>query len=339
MTTGKVIPIKVLPGASAAQGQRRQAWRGRLQALFFIAFVLVPLFDVFRLDLTLHHFIFFGMPWGFGIDDFQAGQISSTQLAANIVIRGFLPIVAIVGGVVWVSWKYGRLYCGWLCPHFSVVEVINQLMWRATGKPSVWEKHPIAHANARVQVRPPNVWWWIPTLLAVVGFAALWAVVALTYLLPPIEVYSNLLQGTPTRNQALFIGVGTLLLSIEFLLARHLFCRFACAAGLFQSLAWMGNRKAMVVGYQRPRARECATCDAACEQACPMRLPPRSVKRQMFACVQCGQCLSACETVQNDNPQGTLLGWVHSDEASHEAAFSARVARGEQLRDGEGEKG
>jgi ferredoxin-type protein NapH len=26
--------------------------------------------------------------------------------------------------------------------------------------------------------------------------------------------------------------------------ARHLFCRFGCAVGLFQSLAWMANPKA-----------------------------------------------------------------------------------------------
>jgi ferredoxin-type protein NapH len=29
--------------------------------------------------------------------------------------------------------------------------------------------------------------------------------------------------------------------TLEFALARHLFCRFGCAVGLFQSLAWMAN--------------------------------------------------------------------------------------------------
>jgi len=32
-------------------------------------------------------------------------------------------------------------------------------------------------------------------------------------------------------------GAGTVLLSAEFLFARHLFCRFACAVGMFQSVA------------------------------------------------------------------------------------------------------
>ncbi|MEZ5575407.1 MAG: hypothetical protein R3F44_07065 [Candidatus Competibacteraceae bacterium] len=53
----------------------------------------------------------------------------------------------------------------------------------------------------------------------------------LSYLLPPTEVYGNLFSLSPTRNQALFIGVATGVLFIEFTLARHLFCRYGCAGG------------------------------------------------------------------------------------------------------------
>ncbi len=70
------------------------------------------------------------------------------------------------------------------------------------------------------------------------------------------------------------------MLLIELLLARHLFCRYGCAVGLFQSLAWMANRRAMVVGFDRSRAAACAACSAACRE------------------------------VQADNPHGSLLEWV-----------------------------
>jgi polyferredoxin len=156
-----------------------------------------------------------------------------------------------------------------------------------------------------------------------VGFALVWAVVLLTYLLPPFEVYGNLLAGTPTRNQAIFIGAGTGVLSLEFLFARHLFCRYACAVGLFQSLAWMGNRRALVVGFERARAADCARCHSACDHACPMRLKPRNLKRAMFTCTQCTQCVSACETTQRDNPDGPLLRWVA--DAAAEANEAPRL--------------
>lgn len=46
-----------------------------------------------------------------------------------------------------------------------------------------------------------------------------------------------------------------------------------------------------------------------------MRLKPRSIKRLMFACTQCGQCIAACETVQRDHPDGSLLHWIAGQQA------------------------
>jgi ferredoxin len=55
-----------------------------------------------------------------------------------------------------------------------------------------------------------------------------------------------------------------------------------------------------------------------------MRLKPRNVKRWMFACTQCGQCISACATTNRDNPNGQLLRWVSGSAAQrNEAGFSA----------------
>ena len=85
---------------------------------------------------------------------------------------------------------------------------------------------------------------------------------------------------------------------------------FGCAVGVFQSLAWMTNKKAMVVGFDRARGRLCSDCDNACDNACPMRLKPRTIKRHMFTCTQCVQCVQACGQVQANNPHGSLLQWV-----------------------------
>jgi polyferredoxin len=304
----------------------RQRRRVLFQSGFFILFILAPVFDLFRLDLNLKHFIFFGLDWTLGLDDFLAGRIGPGQAALNLVLRGFLPIVAVVGTVLWVAWKYGRLYCGWLCPHFSVVETVNRLMRRAIAKHSLWDRKKTPARNPDGTVLPSHPVWWLVTLPVALGLAFTWAVVLLTYLLPPAEIYGNLWHGELTRHQAIFIGVGTTLFFIDFVLARHLFCRYACAVGLFQSLAWMANRKGMVVGFDRLRARDCASCYSACDHVCPMRLHPRSVKRLMFACVQCGQCLDACAQTQAGNPRGPLLHWAIEEAAQWESAFNAHVA-------------
>ncbi len=274
--------------------RQRLIWR----SLFFLLFIFAPLLDLFRFDLTQNHLILLGQPWTIGMKEFQTGQVSSGEMALSILLRLFLPVGLVVAAGVFVSWKWGRLYCGWLCPHFSVVEMINALMRRASGKLSFWDKKKLPEHQKDGKYIKTGKYWWFITAIAVLLFAFMWAVVFLTYLLPPKEIYSNLLSASLTRNQFIFISAATVLLVIEFTLARHLFCRFGCAVGLFQSLVWMGNKKAMVVAFDRKRAKECGDCDASCEHACPMRLKPRSIKRHMFTCTQCMQCIEACENVQ-----------------------------------------
>jgi polyferredoxin len=205
------------------------------------------------------------------------------------------------------------MYCGWLCPHFSVVEMINSLMRRASGKPTLWLREPLPSQQSDGTHIEPRAGWWPVTLIAVLFFSALWAVTLLTYLLPPAEVWGNLVSGSLTRNQGIFITAATVALAIEFSLARHLFCRFGCAIGLAQSLIWMGNPRAMVIGFDRSRASACAGCDASCEHACPMRLKPRQIKRKMFTCTQCQQCVQACEKVGRSEGRNSLLKMVQND--------------------------
>jgi Fe-S oxidoreductase len=51
-----------------------------------------------------------------------------------------------------------------------------------------------------------------------------------------------------------------------------------------------------------------------------MRIKPRSIKRHMFTCTQCGQCANACSQVQAGNPGGTLLKWVEQECALDKSA-------------------
>lgn len=299
---------------SRIQGQRL-AWR----LGFFALFLLAPPLDIFRLDLTLGHFVVFGQAWTLAID-----PADGRHAELNILVRVFLPVVLIIAVAIGVAWRYGRLYCGWLCPHFSVVELINALMRRALGKPTLWEREVLPQRqDDGVRIQPRRFMWWL-VVLAVLFFSLLWAVTLLTYLLPPAQVWRHLLDADLSRNQWLFIAVASGLLVLEFSLARHLFCRFGCAVGLFQSLVWMANRRALVVGFDRTRARACVACDRSCEHACPMRLKPRQIKRKIFTCTQCRRCVQACERVSRPGPG--LLQMLSGDcaRAASEHDFGRR---------------
>jgi polyferredoxin len=305
--------------------QRRR--RGT-QGAFFALFLLAPSLNLLRFDLTETQLWVLGQRWSLGIAALQQGHIGGTEAALQFTLRAIVPGLLLVGGFLAVAWRWGRLYCGWLCPHFSMVELLNGLLQRACGKLSLWDAAPTPMAG-----RAPQRRWWPVFGATALLMGLTWAVTLLTYLLPPATVWGNLLQGTLTPNQARFIGIGTVLFTAEAVLARHLLCRFGCAVGLFQSLAWMANPRAMVVAFDRARAADCRSCrtpaapqGAACDHACPMRLRPRAIKRLMFACVQCGRCLSSCAQSHAARGSAPQLQWTVGADALRETLRQRRQA-------------
>jgi polyferredoxin len=305
---------------------RLQKYRTGTQAAFFLLFLLAPALNLLRFDLTAAQLWFLGMRWSLGIDALMRGDISATEAGISLLLRAFLPALIVIGVFLGIAYRYGRLYCGWLCPHFSVVETLNALLHRACGKLSLWDRSFTPRACIEPQRR-----WWPLFALSCVSMGFLWAVTLLTYLLPPDVIWRGLVNGTLTPNQARFIGIGSVLFTLEFAFARHLFCRFGCAVGLFQSLAWMANPRAMVVAFARNRARDCKSCDqprgSACDNACPMRLNPRNIKRMMFSCVQCGQCLSACDSSQSAQQRVPTLQWQIGADALRETLRQRQQSR------------
>ncbi|MDD2808286.1 MAG: 4Fe-4S binding protein [Rhodoferax sp.] len=323
------LATAVSPSPALAANSRLQAWRQATQLGFFVLFLLAPALNLFRFDLTEPQLWFLGQRWSLGIDALVSGRIDANTAAWQLVWRAFVPVLLLVVVFLGVAYRYGRLYCGWLCPHFSMVEMLNNLLMRACGKLSLWDKSQTPRAG-----QTPNARWWpvFGLSCALMGFT--WAITLLSYLLPPTMVWHNLLHGTLSPNQVRFLVVASTLFTLEFAFARHLFCRFGCAVGLFQSLAWMANPKGMVVAFARERARDCKTCDqprgSACDNACPMRLNPRNIKRMMFSCVQCGQCISACDASQSAQQRTPTLQWHIGVEALHETLRQRKNHMAEQ---------
>ena len=305
-------------GLSHAQLQRR---RRALQLGFFALFLLAPSLNLLRFDLHEAQLWVLGQRWTLGIDAFRAGQITANEVAISILLRGILPALALAIGFLAIAYRWGRLYCGWLCPHFSLVEGLNALLLRASGKLSVWD------SQTTPGPAPRRIYWlWFTLTALAFGFA--WSITLLTYLLPPREIWGGLFSASLTPNQARFLFIAWAVFSAELLFARHLFCRFGCAVGFFQSLVWMANPKAMVVSFARPRAAECRSCEPgpdACEDACPMRLRPRQIKRLMFSCVQCGQCLQACDHSHEQRGGNPNLVWTVGVDALRETLKNRRT--------------
>ena len=153
-----------------------QRYRLITQMGFFALFTLTPIFDLLRYDLTEKHAYFLTYQWHIGIDDLIAGRVDGQTATVNLILYLFLPILGTGALLLLVAWKWGRLYCGWLCPHFSVVETINRLMVIATGKHSVWDKKETPPWEPDGSPTPRDKRYWLLVVPAAVGFAFAWAV-------------------------------------------------------------------------------------------------------------------------------------------------------------------
>jgi ferredoxin-type protein NapH len=288
------------------QKPKREKIRTFTRTSFFLLFIFAPFLDIFRLDLTLGHFIIFGQPWTLGLESFQQGQGDAASAAITLVTHAFLPVMAFIAIIFVIIWKMGRIYCGWLCPHFSIVEIFNDMMLKHLNRVTLWEK---------ASVKTKGILPWLLVFVSCATMAFVWAFSLLSYLLPPRELIPDLFHAELGAGSTRFLIVATTIFTIDFFFARHLFCKFGCAVGVFQSLIWMANSKAMVVSFDKPRAHLCQSCDRECDKACPMRLHTRSIKRVKFTCTQCGQCLNTCDQVQKDNPDGRVINWVTNKKA------------------------
>src|SRR5690554_2986163 len=112
-------------------------------------------------------------------------------------------------------------------------------MTRITGRPTLWEALNKGHTGKAMH------WAGLTLVCVLIGFS--WALALLSYLLPPIPLYTDLVTGQIGLYPAIFLAVATAAFTFDFLFARHLFCKYGCAVGLVQSIAWMTNGRGRVV--------------------------------------------------------------------------------------------
>ncbi len=296
----------------------REKFRTISRYTFYLLFLVAPILNIFRFDITQGHFVVFGHAWILGLQSSEYQCFDTSTQVKNLLLNFILPVIFLVLTSILIAWKYGRIYCGWSCPHFSVVETINKIMLKYLGRVTIWEPS---------KSKQRDIFTWLLVLSICIIIAFIWSFTFLSYLLPPkilaVDLYHFELSFAPSL--ALFVMTGVL--TFDFFFARHLFCQYGCSYGMLQSFAWMANSKAMVIGFDKTRAHLCQSCDNECDKACPMRLPVRGIKRAKFTCTQCGVCLTACDTVQSkaNQQEESVIHWVKNDEAiavdRHAAAF------------------
>lgn len=255
-----------------------------VQPLFWALFLLSPVLGVFQIDVINKQVIFLGNSYPIGFETLGWFPIF------------FFSCVLIIAGVCTL---WGRLFCGWICPHNTMSEWLQPIrMLIGFGqKPyfvTNWErKFPFLKVGHKLLSIG-----WATAVVYIIGTLIIF------YFLPPAWYVERIQTGT----MPFIVWASTfmtMILGYYFLYSGHWFCRSACPYGLLQALsAYQGGKwTPMEIRYQYgENLNPCKAC-RACESACPIDIDPRNPKNLVVGigegCFNCGECIDACHYVQH----------------------------------------
>lgn len=177
---------------------------------------------------------------------------------------------------LFVTMVFGRVWCGWLCPQTSLVDLLEAVELRLRkffGESLVTTvaRHFVAAALAFL-VASNLVWYFIP----------------------PGEYLQRLLSGTlgPVAGISLF-SVGIIVWA-DLIFVRRYFCKAICPYGRIQLMAM--DRNTLTLEFDPDEACRCIGCDS-CVRVCPTGVDIRDGFQ--VECINCGRCLDACRAVLN----------------------------------------
>ncbi len=255
-------------------------------ALFFCA----AAFNWLRVDVVAQQVIYAGQAYPF------------SWWSLSPIPIGFYALVLVIAAI---TWKKGRLFCGWACPHNILTESTRAFR-------GVLGIEPMPHGVQRLLNRMPLLVWPFKISVVLFGVLLCWglSVLLLHYVVdwPLIIGDFNGLAAHP----AALLGQGLLtLIGLFALCVGHIFCKTACPYGLAQSaMAFVqGKHPPMTIAYTGDDNKTaCGTC-TGCLQVCPVTIDPRAVDKggEFKGCWNCGECIDACQTVKSHSDAEGLL--------------------------------
>jgi polyferredoxin len=243
---------------------RWHPWRRWLQVLCGVLLVALPLTNGLRADVR-SGVLYFG--W-------HEARLSDTMLIFWIGMHGLWALCA-------VSFLYGRLWCGWVCPQTLASDFAESVKQGVDRVFLAWPGRPQYVVSRSI---------WTALMLATsIGTGAILA----CYWLAPSTVGNATARPWTDPTAAFAVYAVAAAIAADLLWIRRKFCSDACPYGAF--LGTLADNNTLAVRYLDERDDDCIRC-GKCVTDCPMGIDIKKGVGQ-YACIGCGECVDACNDV------------------------------------------
>lgn len=190
----------------------------------------------------------------------------------------YVPLLWSLAAPVVLSLVLGRVFCGWICPMNTLLEVVDRCR-RWLGLLEIRERDVRFSKSTKYVL-----------LVIALGSVALTGIPFLAMVYPPAVISREahlLVFGSG-------IGLGAYLIlavcAFELLVSRRWWCRYICPGGAVYSL--MGLTRLLRIRRDADRCVQCGDCI----QACQFDLRPMLVETTGMECTNCASCIRVCNS-------------------------------------------
>ncbi len=271
------------PKLSKGKWWHRRRWVAYVLMVIFIA---VPFFRIngkplILLDIAARQFTVFG----------------KTFLPTDTLVLAFL-LLSVFISIVLITTFAGRLWCGWACPQTVFMEFLFRPLDRFFAGTS---------GKGGLSNKTRSGWWQVARILTYVVLAMVLAHTFLAYFIGTDRL-ARWMQMKPWEHPTAFLvmAAATAAMLYQGLVFREQLCLIACPYGRFQSV--MLDEQSLIVAYDQPRGEprkkgkhfpneklgDCVDCHR-CVVVCPTGIDIR--KGLQMECINCTQCIDACDEV------------------------------------------
>ena len=218
----------------------------------------------------------------------------------------FFAFTGLGFSLFFISALFGRIWCGWLCPHTVFLDHIYRRVERLLEGDAIKRKQLDRQAwNAEKVLRRGS------KHLIFVLISALITHLFLAYFISIPELY-RWVQDKPTEHWGafVFVFVFTGILYFNFSWFREQLCLVICPYGRLQSA--LVDEDSLVIGYDQQRGgdpsgtlQDCVGCQR-CIQVCPTGIDIR--QGLQIECIGCAACIDACDAIMDKvgKPRGLI---------------------------------